>query len=380
LDGKTVDVTQFNGRQVILKSGGKVITKSVMKLKHGDVFRLAAPGQQKLGVEGYANLWQFALNAGGARKDLFPIVTEMVKAAKVDITAVEMQRLKPVFLVKTQPQGATIRMRSYEHDQNTQAPWLEPGTNEPPVLFSPFSRDATLDRTYILEISKKGYLTVDHGVRIQRTGRQFIDVKLKKAEGFVNLFAGEAARGWVQCGPGEFQFGHGLATATGGMGLWWYKPKEFINFVLRLEYVLQENANSGVFLRFPAPGNDPENALRDGYEVAILKVPGRASGIETGGSTGSIFAFKSPWSFPQRPAQKWNSMEITCVEQDYFVRLNGELVNHFVGDRKLSGHIGLQNYRTLVSFRNVHIKELKGAEGYNEMVKLSREIEAAKKE
>jgi hypothetical protein len=52
-------------------------------------------------------------------------------------------------------------------------------------------------------------------------------------------------------------------------------------------------------------------------------------------------------------------MEVRAVGQRYEVRVNGELVNEYAGDRSLEGHIGLQNNRdSAVCFRNVRVVEL----------------------
>jgi|GEM_PF-2180339 len=380
LDGKKYELVGPTETEVYLKTGGKGMKKPYREIKHADIFRLATAAQKKLGADGYTNLSQFVLMSGPGRKELMQPVMDMRTKAKVDVNAAEMARFKPLFKIHTEPVGATIRVRSYKPARGGINRWLDAEIVHATPLFSPVTIDAEMDRIYLFEVSKEGYLTVEHMDKSLRVGPQIAKVKLKESEGFTNLFADDPARGWEQCGPGEFQFRPGLATATGGMGLWWYKSKEFIDFVLRLEYVLQQNANSGVFVRFPDPGDNPRNAVQQGYEIAILKEHNRPPGREIGGNpTGSIFSFKDPWAFPQKPMQQWNSMEITCVGQSYFVRLNGKLVNYFVGNRKLSGHIGFQNNRTLISFRNVHIKELKGPEGYNTIVKLSKEMKAAKK-
>src|SRR5439155_14336450 len=88
--------------------------------------------------------------------------------------------------------------------------------------------------------------------------------------GFEQLFSSEALKQWRQCGPGRFTFTNGVATGEGGMGLWWFSGRQFTNFVLRGEFVQeQEIADSGVFIRFPDPKDDPWNAVRQGHEMEI---------------------------------------------------------------------------------------------------------------
>src|ERR1700757_5003788 len=79
-------------------------------------------------------------------------------------------------------------------------------------------------------------------------------VVANKKAGFELLLSQEALKDWRQCGPGRFTFTNGVATGEGGMGLWWYAGRQFTNFVLRGEFVQeQEIADSGVFIRFPDP-------------------------------------------------------------------------------------------------------------------------------
>jgi len=63
-----------------------------------------------------------------------------------------------------------------------------------------------------------------------------------------------------------------------------------------------------------------------------------------------------------KPVGQWNEYEITCIGQDYSVRMNGELVMTWTDpkQRSRSGYIGLQNYNDgkTVRHRNVRIKEL----------------------
>jgi hypothetical protein len=47
------------------------------------------------------------------------------------------------------------------------------------------------------------------------------------------------------------------------MGLLWYAKKMYHNFILRVDWKLHHKAdNSGVFVRFPYPDNDPMIAMR----------------------------------------------------------------------------------------------------------------------
>ena len=178
-------------------------------------------------------------------------------------------------------------------------------------------------------------------------------------EGFTPLLMGEILKDWRQCGPGKFTVENGVASGEGGMGLWWYAGRGFTNFVLRGEW-MQEGleSDSGVFVRFPNPGNDPWVAVNKGHEMEI----GDPNSDKPTWRTGSIYPFQAPVRSNTKPPGQWNEYEIVCRGHDYSVRINGKLVNTWTDTtkRSLSGFIGLQNYpdQKIVRHRNLRVKEL----------------------
>ena len=178
-------------------------------------------------------------------------------------------------------------------------------------------------------------------------------------DGFVPLLAAAALPDWKQCGPGKFSVADGVASAEGGMGLWWYAGRPFTNFVLRGEFLQeQEIADSGIFLRFPDPGHDPWQAVKKGHEMEI----GDPHPKNPTWRTGSLYPFHASVEANTKPLGQWNSYEIVCRDHDYSVRINGKLVNTWTDttQRSLSGFIGLQNYHDgkTVRHRNLRTKEL----------------------
>ena len=176
---------------------------------------------------------------------------------------------------------------------------------------------------------------------------------------FVALFGNGPADGWAQCGPGHFHINNGVASSHGGMGLWWHTKRAFTNFVLRGEFAQDgEIADSGIFVRFPDPGNDPWVAVHKGHEVEI----GDPKPKKATDATGSFYPFAAPVDVPVKPYGEWNEYELTCIGHNYGFRLNGKLINTWTDPkaRSLSGYVGIQNYNDgkVVRHRNLRTKDL----------------------
>ncbi|WP_147917836.1 DUF1080 domain-containing protein [Ruania zhangjianzhongii] len=171
---------------------------------------------------------------------------------------------------------------------------------------------------------------------------------------------------WQMTGPGAFELSAECSMVTrGGMGLLWF-PEEFEDYILRLDWAITDDDNSGVFVGFPDPGHEVWTAVNEGYEVQIdpSDAPDR--------TTGSIYTFQGADAQARdravNPAGDWNTYRIAVRDGRIRVHLNGVLVNEFTSDqpdRDLdSGHIGLQNHGEddVVRFRNVQILELARSE------------------
>jgi len=170
-----------------------------------------------------------------------------------------------------------------------------------------------------------------------------------------SIWDGATLDGWSMSGPGAFVVADGAMLATGGMGLLWYSAESFGDFRLTLEWkVEQAGDNSGVFVRFPDPGDDPWVAVNGGYELQICDTEPDMH------NTGSVYSFQGPTAVPTKPVGEWNRYEITVVGQHYEVRINGELVNEFDGERSLDGYIGVQNHDdgSPVRFRGFAVERL----------------------
>jgi hypothetical protein len=177
------------------------------------------------------------------------------------------------------------------------------------------------------------------------------------------FFDGQTLDGWRMAGPGKFvlvEYDKSLQS-QGGMGLLWYTKKKYMDFVLKVDWkVSRRNDNSGVFVRFSDPGNDPLIAVNTGYEIQIddMAMPD-GNPLHR---TGAIYNFAAPLNAKaaSRPVGQWNTFEIEVIGQKYSVTLNGEkVIPEFIGNRNTEGYIGIQNHDadSHVSFKNIRIKE-----------------------
>jgi hypothetical protein len=190
---------------------------------------------------------------------------------------------------------------------------------------------------------------------------------------FTIIFDGNNLDEWQMAGNGKFvvlrrkeeeeEEQSIILQTEGGMGLLCYTKKMYRNFILKLDWkVNRKSDNSGVFVRFPNPDNDPIIAVNNGYEIQIddLSMPD-GNPIH---QTGAIYGFAAPsYSSKQiasKDAGQWNRFEIKIVDQSYSVLLNNILITEFVDTRSLQGFIGLQNHdrKSKVLFRNIMIKEI----------------------
>jgi 3-keto-disaccharide hydrolase/GMC oxidoreductase len=225
--------------------------------------------------------------------------------------------------------------------------------------------------------------------------------------GFQSLFDGTPAQfgNWKMAGGGSFSLFERMMIAQQdgrGIGLFFYEPQKFENFILRLDFLLSHpfgsnNDNSGVFVRFrdprlpdpaPQPPDPTDNtafvAVHTGYEVQIdEEARGDTRFNEPDGAffshTGAIYKIKDLGSAPGQQnyrnnqrlaAGQWHHYEIEVSGQTYIVRLNGQEATRFIRSNTEivrgnppsvdpdSGFIGLQTHTGRVAFANIRIKTL----------------------
>ncbi|MFV2107079.1 OmpL47-type beta-barrel domain-containing protein [Micromonospora sp. LOL_015] len=193
---------------------------------------------------------------------------------------------------------------------------------------------------------------------------------------------------WEQVGAGGFtRNADGSVTSrpVAGLGLLWFPIRSYGDFSMKLQWrddaPGDARANSGVFVRFPAVHQHPQEprpewvAIKYGHEVQIFDSP-----VGDRYKTGSVYGFGGVDvdAAGVTPKGTWNDYEIRVAGQHYSIFRNGELVNEFVntpdlvfdppraddpggaGRQRTEGYLGLQVHGAddIVSFRNVRIAPL----------------------
>lgn len=185
--------------------------------------------------------------------------------------------------------------------------------------------------------------------------------------GFVSIFNGKDLIGWKD--QGGFEVVDGVIMTSGKDGKELYTEKSYGNYILRLEFMLSDVGNSGIFIR-----TDPDSGLRTGMEIQLLApwTPYR----DDLHCTGSIYGHVAVINRPDETTGRWYKMEIMCDRKDITTSVNDKFVTHGNMDsvesmrsRNLRGQIGLQfnhspKEQQWVKFRNISIRDLDGEPDY----------------
>jgi len=196
--------------------------------------------------------------------------------------------------------------------------------------------------------------------------------------GFTSLFDGKTLNGWKLVG----QHGEGYGVKDGvifcyrGGGGNLFTEKEYANFVVRLEFKLEDGSNNGVGIRAPYEGD----AAYMGMEIQVLDdgAP-QYKDLRPAQYCGSIYDVFAAKRGSLKPVGQWNTEEITANGRHVKVVINGQTIvdanlndahnpitlQKHPGLLRESGHIGFLGHNDYVEFRNIRVKELPGTEQEN---------------
>lgn len=201
-----------------------------------------------------------------------------------------------------------------------------------------------------------------------------------EANGWRALFDGATLDGWEPLGgnTGYSPKDGVLALASQGDSDTLATKEDFEDFELRLDFKIDEMANSGVFLRAARDGSNPAFS---GCEIQILddfhweeRTKGKLKPWQHTGSLYGSVASGEPSAV--RPLGRWNTYEIRCAGSTIATKLNGKELYSVDTDtlapeqgepfakRAKKGFLGIQRHAdqpkgdAYAWFRNVFVRKL----------------------
>ena len=194
--------------------------------------------------------------------------------------------------------------------------------------------------------------------------------------GFVPIFDGKTMTGWDVFydapekeipKPDAFVVSDGTLYCK-GYGHYWlrYKAEKLDNFVLRFQYKLTRNANSGICIHT----QDRGIPWQTGFEIQLLDDYGKDPDVH---ANGAIYDIVPPMYNASKPLGEWNDMEITCCGKVVKVEINGlKLIDTDFGqltmprgkfktpfaDLPSTGYVTFQDHGMAWWMRNVRLKKL----------------------
>ncbi len=170
------------------------------------------------------------------------------------------------------------------------------------------------------------------------------------ADGWVLLFDGSSIDHFNVLGDANWQIEDGSVGADSSSGAsFLVTPDAYSDFELELEFWVNTEANSGIFVRCQNPEQITDSSC---YEVNIYDTrPDQTY------RTGGIVNLVAPAEFVYTGGQ-WNRYEITASGNRLQVTLNGRDLVDVEDSQYSSGPIALQYGSGIVRFRNVRVRSL----------------------
>jgi len=346
------EITLFNGKDLT----GWTVTECETEVKDGVLLLKAGEGWVRTDHE-YADfvLWWECRNLKGDaydsgvhfRAELPAPKAHWPKKFQVNLKTGEEGNVKPLNAVSTglykpgewNSFKLTVVGTTAEMEINGKPAWKVDGVDTP-----------------------KGYIGLQSEVTL---GGQFEfrNIKIKEL-GKKLAFNGRDFEGWEGAGQPAtkcWKVENGELVCTGEKGPWLRSLEEYADFNLRMEYLLIDGGNTGVFVRVPEDGN--HHGPKSGLEIQMLDdYAEKHAKLKPYQYSAGLYDIVGPNAKVTRKPGAWNTIEINCKADRYVITHNGVVVVDadeaqfpVLKERRRSGFIGLQNHSEHVAFRNIRI-------------------------
>ncbi len=172
---------------------------------------------------------------------------------------------------------------------------------------------------------------------------------------WLELTDGQSLAAWDQFQTKGWSLKSNMLEADGSAQGWVGTKKEYGDFEFEFEFRLPPRGNSGVFLRawdngHPTGAEFVEIQLLDDAAYLPMTVPNTRHG--------AVFKKVAPNPVPPFKLNQWNKGKIEVVGKHVTVTIGGvKCVDADVEFPRMTGRVGLQQFRTSAEFRNVRIRE-----------------------
>lgn len=249
------------------------------------------------------------------------------------------------------------------------------------ILENLWDRNLPIFATEQLELQAHGTVVSYRDIYVREIPRaeKFELSAEEKNEGYKVLFDGSNMFEWVG-NTTDYVIEDGVMvcrpTGRGHGNL--YTKDEYSDFTFRFEFLLTPGANNGLGVRSPLTG---DAAYSGAYELQILDntadIYKKLEPYQYHGSPYGIVAAKRGFL---KPVGEWNYQEVTVKGNKVKVTLNGTVIvdadvkeitqnGEKIADGKkhpglfrTTGHIGFLGHGSVVSFRNIRVKDLSKVE------------------
>ena len=179
--------------------------------------------------------------------------------------------------------------------------------------------------------------------------------------GFKRIFNGRDLTGWTIHGTEKWYVeNRELVCESGPDKQYGYLStnKKYKNFILQLQFKLEANGNSGVFIR-----SDIEGTKISGWQVEVAPADHHTGGIYESYGRGWMIKPSAEKEKVLKP-NDWNDMRIEVVGDKVTTFLNGQQMVHLEDEKigQANGFIALQIHDgggIKVRWKNIRIKTLK---------------------